>query len=133
MDTEPAEPSERGPQRPVTRRRPRRRTERAAVPSPAPAAAPGYGKPPAKPAPPAKSEPPDRSESLVARPPRAERNRAESPDRQWRELAGAGRTQLTLGAALRARDADRPSAAELAEAEQTVAIQHRNWVPAKDG
>jgi len=50
-------------------------------------------------------------------------------ERQWRELAGAGRSQLSQGSALRARDADQPGPADLAEAEQDLVLHRRHWKP----
>lgn len=50
-------------------------------------------------------------------------------DGPWRELAGSGRSQVSQASALRARDAYRPTAEDLAEAERDVVIQRRNWTP----
>ena len=67
---------------------------------------------------------------MVADQPARNRDRRDQLERQWRELAGAGRSQLTAGAALRARDADQPTPAELAQAEEELVLQRRNWKPA---
>jgi len=48
----------------------------------------------------------------------------------WRELAGAGTSQVGVDGALRARDVARPSEDELAEAERDVVIVRRHWRPA---
>lgn len=53
-------------------------------------------------------------------------------DRGLRGLVGAGSSQVSLDAALRARDASRPSAADLAEAERRVVLIRRNWTPRND-
>lgn len=53
-------------------------------------------------------------------------------ERGLRGLVGGGGSQLTISAALRARDASRPSAADLAEAEERVVLVRRNWVPPDD-
>lgn len=45
------------------------------------------------------------------------------------DLAGAGASRLGLSGALRARDANRPSPADLAAAERDVVIVRRNWQP----
>ena len=66
------------------------------------------------------------------RPQRADRGEHDVGDRMWRELAGSGASQVSLSAALRARDADQPTAEEVAEAERSLVVQHRNWTPAKD-
>jgi hypothetical protein len=49
-----------------------------------------------------------------------------------RGLLGSNRSQLSIGAALRARDASRPAESHLAEAEERVVLVRRNWVP-RDG
>jgi hypothetical protein len=53
-------------------------------------------------------------------------------ERGLRGLVGSGSSQLSLGAALRARDAARPSQADLAEAEQRLVVVRRNWVPREE-
>jgi hypothetical protein len=53
-------------------------------------------------------------------------------ERGLRGLVGSGSSQVSVGAALRARDASRPTDAHLAEAEQTLAIVRRNWLPRED-
>jgi hypothetical protein len=55
--------------------------------------------------------------------------RQDGGDGPWREITGSGRSQVSQAAALRARDADRPTAEELAAAEREVVIQRRNWTP----
>ncbi|WP_375478761.1 hypothetical protein [uncultured Jatrophihabitans sp.] len=46
-----------------------------------------------------------------------------------RDLVGAGPSQLGVSGALRARDVNRPTDDDLAEAERTVHVVHRNWKP----
>lgn len=53
-------------------------------------------------------------------------------ERGLRGLVGSGSSQLSLGAALRARDAARPSEEDLAEAEQGLVVVRRNWVPREE-
>ena len=53
-------------------------------------------------------------------------------ERGLRGLVGSGSSQVSVGAALRARDAARPTDAQIAEAEQTLAIVRRNWTPRED-
>ncbi|MGW0430954.1 hypothetical protein ACWDV4_00165 [Micromonospora sp. NPDC003197] len=53
-------------------------------------------------------------------------------ERSLRGLVGAGATQLSVGAALRARDAARPTPEQLAEAEAGVVVVRRNWVPREE-
>jgi hypothetical protein len=43
----------------------------------------------------------------------------------WRDLAGAGPSRVGVSGAARARDIDRPSAADLAEAEASLVIVRR--------
>lgn len=62
-----------------------------------------------------------------ARPSQADR--PSGGDRGLRALTGSGPTQLDVDAAMRARDASRPEAAELAEAEAELQIVRRHWQP----
>ncbi|MEV0806252.1 hypothetical protein [Micromonospora sp. NPDC050200] len=65
--------------------------------------------------------------------PRARRGGgAEEGDRGLRGLVGSGSSQVAVGAALRARDAARPTDEDLAEAEARLVIVRRNWVPRED-
>lgn len=57
---------------------------------------------------------------------------AEEGDRGLRGLVGSGSSQVSVTAALRARDAARPTEEDLAEAEARVVIVRRNWVPRED-
>ncbi len=50
-------------------------------------------------------------------------------DRGLRGLVGSGSTQVGVSAASRARDAARPTEADMAAAEADVVIVRRNWVP----
>jgi hypothetical protein len=43
---------------------------------------------------------------------------------------GGGRSQVGVSGALRARDVNRPTEQDLADAERDVVIVHRNWKPA---
>jgi hypothetical protein len=56
----------------------------------------------------------------------------EEAERGLRGLVGSGSSQVSLGAALRARDAARPTEAHLADAEANLAIVRRNWLPRED-
>jgi hypothetical protein len=53
-------------------------------------------------------------------------------ERGLRGLVGSGASQVSVSAALRARDASRPTDADLAEAEQRVVVIRRNWVPREE-
>lgn len=53
-------------------------------------------------------------------------------DRGLRGLVGSGNSQVTVTAALRARDASRPSDQDLAEAEARLVMVRRNWVPREE-
>lgn len=46
-----------------------------------------------------------------------------------RGLIGAGPSQISLDAAMRARDASRPTEEDLADAEQNLTIVRRQYVP----
>jgi hypothetical protein len=52
--------------------------------------------------------------------------------RGLRGLVGSGSSQVSVGAALRARDASRPSDEDLAEAERDLPIIRRNWLPREE-
>ncbi|MGH3730282.1 MAG: hypothetical protein ACRDTU_16250 [Micromonosporaceae bacterium] len=51
------------------------------------------------------------------------------PERGLRGLVGSGTSQVGVSSATRARDAARPTPADLARAEQDLVIVRRNWVP----
>jgi hypothetical protein len=53
-------------------------------------------------------------------------------ERGLRGLVGSGSSQLSIGAALRARDGARPTDADLADAERHLTIVRRNWTPRED-
>ncbi|MEV1289711.1 hypothetical protein [Micromonospora sp. NPDC049679] len=53
-------------------------------------------------------------------------------ERGLRGLVGSGASQVSVTAALRARDATRPSDDDLAAAEERLVIVRRNWVPRED-
>ncbi|WP_373313924.1 hypothetical protein [Planosporangium flavigriseum] len=53
-------------------------------------------------------------------------------ERGLRGLVGGGSSQVSVDAALRARDAARPSAADFAAAEAELVIVRRGWVPRED-
>ena len=55
--------------------------------------------------------------------------RGESGDRALREIVGGGSSQLGVSAALRARDVNRPTDDDLAEAERDTVIVRRHWKP----
>jgi hypothetical protein len=72
-----------------------------------------------------------------AEPETSDRSRRPGPggeegERGLRGLVGSGSSQVSVTAALRARDAARPSDEDLAEAEARVVIVRRNWVPRED-
>jgi hypothetical protein len=68
----------------------------------------------------------------AALPPAARgRRRADGTERGLRGLVGAGPSQLGVSGALRGRDVNRPTEADLAEAEREVVIVRRHWQPPK--
>ena len=69
------------------------------------------------------------SEPTPAPLPGAKRRRGDPSERGLRDLVGAGPTQLAPNRAMRARDLNRPTDAELAAAEQDLVIVRRHWKP----
>ncbi|MEW2380353.1 hypothetical protein AB0883_30200 [Micromonospora sp. NPDC047812] len=66
-------------------------------------------------------------------PPRGRRGGpGDEGDRGLRGLVGPGSSQVSVTAAMRARDAARPTDEDLAEAEERVVIIRRNWTPRED-
>lgn len=115
---------ESGPRR---RRRRRRATRGPGAPATADASAPLADQPAAPepvPAPP-KPLPAEASGKLKRRKPQ----RDAGPERGLRDLVGAGRSQVGVSGALRARDVNRPAEEDLAEAERDVVVIRRNWKP----
>jgi hypothetical protein len=53
-------------------------------------------------------------------------------ERGLRGLVGSGSSQVSVTAALRARDAARPTEQDLADAEERLVIVRRNWLPRED-
>jgi len=53
-------------------------------------------------------------------------------ERGLRGLVGGGSSQVSVEAAMRARDAARPTDADLAAAERDLVIVRRGWVPRED-
>ncbi len=80
----------------------------------------------------------------VPRPPRSPAVRRPAPgpgapggderesERGLRGLVGSGSSQVSVGAALRARDAARPTEADLADADANLTIVRRNWTPREE-
>jgi hypothetical protein len=54
-------------------------------------------------------------------------------ERALRDLVGAGQSQVGVSRALRARDVNRPSEDDLAEAELELVVARRNWQPPAEG
>lgn len=75
---------------------------------------------------------PRRARSGFAGRPRPAAGDDREVERGLRGLVGSGSSQVSVGAALRARDAARPTDAQLAEAEQDLPIVRRNWTPRED-
>lgn len=77
-----------------------------------------------------------RVDAQPADPTRSRDRRASDPggtrdpaERGMRDIVGAGHSQVGVDGALRARDVNRPSAEDLAEAERTVTVVRRHWKP----
>jgi hypothetical protein len=113
--------------------------ETSAVEDPAPAEA-QTGTPPETPTETAAQRP--ARTGFAGRPPRSPGSRPTSgagaggddreAERGLRGLVGSGSSQVSVGAALRARDAARPTDAQLADADQNLTIVRRNWLPRED-
>ena len=114
--TEPSEPA---------RRRRRRRASAPQGPARPRAAMPEN--PPATPAPPTDKRGDRRTGGKRRRPARETNDR--TGDRGMRDLVGSGRSAVGVDGALRARDVNRPSAEDLAEAERDIVIVRRHWRP----
>jgi hypothetical protein len=54
-------------------------------------------------------------------------------ERSLRDLVGAGPSQVGVGGAMRARDVNRPTEQDLAEAERELVIVRRHWKPPPPG
>ncbi|MFG3707997.1 hypothetical protein ACGF7U_25140 [Micromonospora sp. NPDC047670] len=68
-----------------------------------------------------------------ADPPRARRGGpGDEGERGLRGLVGSGSSQVSVTAAMRARDAARPTDEDLAAAEERVVVIRRNWTPRED-
>jgi hypothetical protein len=91
--------------------------------------------PPARPSPAGLGGVPARPGTRPGRPaagPRAPGGEEREPERGLRGLVGSGSSQVSVSAALRARDAARPTDAHLADADANLAIVRRNWLPRED-
>jgi len=53
-------------------------------------------------------------------------------ERGLRGLVGSGSSQVSVGAALRARDAARPGDEHYADADANLVIVRRNWMPREE-
>jgi hypothetical protein len=141
MDPDAGRPDDGQPAAPAatTSRRARRRRTRSAAaaaarnipnvaneskPAPAPTPTPATvrAKEPAKGQPGGGGRPASRVES-------GEPGRGGGRDRGLRELVGAGPSQVGLSKALRARDVNRPTDQDVADAERELVIVRRNWKP----
>ncbi|HEY2791726.1 MAG TPA: hypothetical protein VGJ28_05190 [Micromonosporaceae bacterium] len=77
-------------------------------------------------------QPPERPLPFDAHTPHPAHDEREG-ERGLRGLVGGGSTQVSVAAAMRARDAARPTAEELAAAAASLTIVHRGWVPRDNG
>ena len=64
--------------------------------------------------------------------PEVDQHTEQQTERGLRGLVGGGSSQVSVTAAMRARDAARPSDAELAAVEADLVIVRRGWVPRED-
>ncbi len=67
-----------------------------------------------------------------SKPRRRRQSRGDQGERGLHDLVGAGSSQLGVSGALRARDVNRPTEADLAEADEQVTIVRRRWKPPPD-
>nr|WP_239093444.1 hypothetical protein [Actinoplanes abujensis] len=86
---------------------------------------------PVSPAPPVERVVRPPRNGAARRPPAANGDDREA-ERGLRGLVGSGSSQVSVGAALRARDAARPTDSDLADADTNLTIVRRNWVPRED-
>jgi hypothetical protein len=75
--------------------------------------------------------PPPESAPAAPEPARTRPPAGDEGERGLRGLVGSGSSQVSVGAAMRARDAARPSDEQLAEAEN-LTIVRRNWTPREE-
>jgi hypothetical protein len=79
---------------------------------------------------------PGRPRGGYQRRPAASSPNGQSEDRETerglRGLVGSGSSQVSVGAALRARDGSRPSDDQIAAAERDLVIVRRNWLPREE-
>ncbi len=121
---------------PNRHRRRRRATRAQGAPVETAASADGPAPVPSAPAPgvPAASGPAPAAPAPAAPAAKHQRRRRPARDengteRGLRDIVGAGRSQVGVSRALRARDVNRPTDEELADADRDVAIVRRNWKP----
>ncbi|MEV4642865.1 hypothetical protein AB0J80_36545 [Actinoplanes sp. NPDC049548] len=81
---------------------------------------------------PAAARPAPSGTGAAARPAGARAASDEPAERGLRGLVGSGSSQVSVTAAMRARDAARPSDQHLADADRSLPIVRRNWVPRED-
>jgi hypothetical protein len=106
------------------------RTDESDAPERDAAPRPGPPRPPAEPAP----IKPEAGKPEAAKPEAGKRRGRNDPtERGLRELVGAGSSQLGPVRAMRARDANRPTEADLAQAEEEIVLVRRHWKPPKNG
>jgi len=92
------------------------------------------------PAPPLPQAPPPRpvrarptsGAGVRARPTSGAGTNGDESERGLRGLVGSGSSQVSVSAALRARDAARPTEAYVADAEANLTIVRRNWMPREE-
>jgi len=77
-------------------------------------------------------EQPRPARPVRSRPPGVPVPGGDESERGLRGLVGSGSSQVSVGAALRARDAARPTDAQLADADANLSIVRRNWTPRED-
>lgn len=107
------------------RRRRRRATSQQGAPAPRDAEVP-------RPEPAPRSVPRTEEATPTPKPPPRKQRPARDPaERGLRDLVGAGHSQVGVSGALRGRDVNRPTEADLAEAEEQLVIVRRHWTPDK--
>jgi hypothetical protein len=130
---------DRPPGRPGPGSRPEARPVSGAGAGPRPTAGPGLGSPSAMPGRPTSGAGvgtrPASGPVFAGRPPAARPGPGgddREAERGLRGLVGSGSSQVSVNAALRARDAARPTPEQLAEAEEHLVIVRRNWLPREE-
>lgn len=127
--SEPQDPQHPPGQGAARRRRRRTGSRSRQQPPPAASASPAPEPDAAAPPRPAPPQSPASAGKRRARRSRSGTAKRDPSEHSLREIVGAGPSQLSLSAALRARDVNRPTDEDIAEAERDIVLVRRHWRP----